>query len=98
MRFTIFSILALATVALTATMPQKSVIISYEDNNTPDSVIEEAKAAIKAAGGIITHEYQLIKGFACKAPAKALELVQIAGNDWKAVIEEDQMVSINGGL
>jgi len=97
MKFTIISILALVAIAFAATMPQKAVIISYPDN-TPTSVIDDAMAAIKAAGGIITHEYRLIKGFAAKAPAKALEAVQIAGNDWHAVIEEDQMVSVNGGL
>ncbi|KAK0122160.1 hypothetical protein ONS95_010421 [Cadophora gregata] len=97
MRFTITSILTLVAVAFAATMPQKAVIISYPDN-TPTNVIDDAMAAIKAAGGMITHEYKLIKGFAAKAPAKALEAVQIAGNDWHAVIEEDQMVSVNGGL
>ncbi|KAH7413183.1 hypothetical protein BKA64DRAFT_660460 [Cadophora sp. MPI-SDFR-AT-0126] len=97
MKFTIISILALVAVAFSATMPQKAVIISYPDN-TPTSVIDDAMAAIKAAGGMITHEYKLIKGFAAKAPSKALETVQIAGNDWHAVIEEDQMVSVNGGL
>ncbi|PVH82790.1 hypothetical protein DL98DRAFT_513513 [Cadophora sp. DSE1049] len=97
MKFTIISVLALVAVAFAATMPQKAVIISYPDN-TPTSVIDDAMTAIKAAGGMITHEYKLIKGFAAKAPAKALEAVQIAGNDWHAVIEEDQMVSVNGGL
>ena len=52
--------------------------------------------AIKAAGGIVTHEYKLIKGFAAKAPAKVLETVQTWGNDYHAVIEEDQMVSVVG--
>lgn len=60
MKFTIFSILAMATVALAVATPQKAVIVSYP-NDTPDSVVEQAKNAIKAAGGIITHEYQLIK-------------------------------------
>ncbi|KAK3954703.1 hypothetical protein QBC32DRAFT_335612 [Pseudoneurospora amorphoporcata] len=39
---------------------QKSVIITYKEN-TPDSVIREAKKAIVAAGGVITHEYTLMK-------------------------------------
>lgn len=39
---------------------QMSVIISYA-SNTPDSVINRAKEAVREAGGIITHEYQLIK-------------------------------------
>ena len=37
------------------------------------------------------------RGFAAKAPAKVLETVQTWGNDYHAVIEEDQMVSIVGG-
>jgi hypothetical protein len=39
---------------------QKSVIISYPDT-TPDSVVEQAKKAIIEGGGVITHEYHLIK-------------------------------------
>lgn len=60
MRIAAFSILALVAAALGAQMPQKAVIVSYPDN-TPDSIIDQAKAAIKAAGGMITHEYKLIK-------------------------------------
>lgn len=60
MKFTILSTLAFAAVVLGATMPQKSVIISYPDD-TPDSVVDQAKSAIKSAGGMITHEYKLIK-------------------------------------
>lgn len=39
---------------------QKSVLISYPPE-TPDSVVDNAKKAIKDAGGVITHEYTLIK-------------------------------------
>jgi Mrp family chromosome partitioning ATPase len=60
MKLAIFSILALVAVVLGATMPQKAVIVSYPDE-TPDSVVDQAKSAIKAAGGMITHEYKLIK-------------------------------------
>jgi hypothetical protein len=60
MKFQILSILALAAVALSVQLPQKAVIVSYPDN-TPDSVLDKAKEAIKAAGGMITHEYKLIK-------------------------------------
>jgi len=63
MKITLISILALVTVALGARMPQKAVIISYPDD-TPDSVIQQAMDAIRDAGGMITHEYKLIKGFA----------------------------------
>lgn len=57
---TILLPLLAATGALASIIPQKSVIISYDDN-TPASVIDQAMDAIKAAGGIITHEYKLIK-------------------------------------
>ncbi len=46
---------------------QKQVIISYP-SDTPDWVIAEAKEAIIKAGGVITHEYNLIK---CATPLLA---------------------------
>jgi hypothetical protein len=39
---------------------QKSVIVTYPPE-TPDSVVIQAKKAIIDAGGMITHEYTLIK-------------------------------------
>ena len=39
---------------------QKSVIITYPPE-TPNSVLDQAKKAIEDGGGLITHEYQLIK-------------------------------------
>lgn len=60
MKFTILSILTFITVVLAAAQPQKSVIVSYP-NDTPDSIVNQAKDAIVAAGGVITHEYKLIK-------------------------------------
>lgn len=99
-----------------AAAPNKAIVVSYP-NDTPDSVLSEAKAAIKAAvsslfrsdhtrefylipsqGGIITHEYNLIKAFAAKAPPQALDTVQTMGSQYNAVIEEDQMVTVDGGL
>lgn len=55
----LFTFLFLTT-GLSTVSPQKSVIISYPDN-TPNDVVKQAMDAIKAAGGIITHEYKLIK-------------------------------------
>ena len=60
MQFTILSIFALLTTVMAANLPQKAVIVSYP-SDTPDSVIDQAKDAIKQAGGMITHEYKLIK-------------------------------------
>lgn len=39
---------------------QKSVIITYPAD-TPDTVLDQAKQAIREGGGAITHEYRLIK-------------------------------------
>lgn len=57
MKFAIVTLL-LSLFALTALAapPQRSVIVSYPDD-TPNSVLDEAKAAVKQAGGMITHEY-----------------------------------------
>ena len=71
MRFAILSLLAVATMTLGAALPQKNIIVSYPDE-TPDSVVEQAKEAIKAAGGMITHEYKLIKQ---ASPFPASELI-----------------------
>lgn len=60
MKFTIFTILSFVALALSAQLPQKNIIVSYDDN-VPDSVLSQAMDAIKAAGGMITHEYKLIK-------------------------------------
>lgn len=60
MKLGLFSILAFVAVALAATQPQKSIIITYPDN-TPDSIVDQAKNAVIAAGGMVTHEYKLIK-------------------------------------
>ncbi|KAI9647521.1 hypothetical protein NHQ30_003906 [Ciborinia camelliae] len=94
MKLTLFSTFLFLTAVLSATEPQKAVIISYPDN-TPINVVQKAMDAIKAAGGSITHEYKLIKGFAAKAPAKVLETVQTWGNDYHAIVEEDQIVHAN---
>ncbi|OCK80186.1 hypothetical protein K432DRAFT_382465 [Lepidopterella palustris CBS 459.81] len=95
MRFAILSLLlALLAAYAIAVAPQKSVIVSYPDN-TPDSVLSQAKAAIVDAGGIITHEYKIIKAFACNAPAAVLENVQAWGSAYNAVVEDDSVVSIN---
>lgn len=61
MRLIAFLVAALTIVSgAFAVDVQKSFIVSYE-NDTPDSVVKEAKDRIVAAGGYITHEYQLIK-------------------------------------
>ncbi|KAF2491828.1 hypothetical protein BU16DRAFT_530257 [Lophium mytilinum] len=97
MRFAIFSILfALLAALAMAKAPLKSVIVSYPDS-TPNSVLDKAKSAIVEAGGIITHEYNIIKAFACNAPTAVLENVQAWGNEYNALVEEDSVVTTFGG-
>lgn len=51
----------LAIGASAVASPQKAVLVTYPDNNTPDSVVNRAMDAIKNAGGTITHQYTLFK-------------------------------------
>ncbi|KFY44592.1 hypothetical protein V494_01407 [Pseudogymnoascus sp. VKM F-4513 (FW-928)] len=96
MRLTLLPILSLLALASAAAQPQRQVIVSYPDN-TPANVLEAAMDEIRAAGGVITHEYKVFKGFAAKASVKALETVQAMGSEYVALIEEDAVVSINNG-
>ena len=49
-------------------------------------------------GGVITHEYKLIKGFAAKASAKALETLNALATEFQPYIEEDQIVAVDGDI
>ncbi len=50
----------LLILTVVAIAPQKAVIVTYPED-TPDSVMDQAKDTIRKAGGMITHEYKLIK-------------------------------------
>ncbi|KAI0846628.1 hypothetical protein F5Y00DRAFT_141739 [Daldinia vernicosa] len=97
MRFfsTIAAALAVAA-GVSAVDIQKSVIVSFPSGTT-DDIVNRAKDDIRKAGGVITHEYQLIKGFAAKAPQQILETVSAWSAEYNAVIEEDQVVQISKG-
>ncbi|KAI1382738.1 uncharacterized protein F4822DRAFT_435116 [Hypoxylon trugodes] len=73
---------------------QKSVIVSFPSETT-DDIVNRAKDDIRKAGGVITHEYQLIKGFAAKAPQKIIETVSAWSAEFHATVEEDQVVEIS---
>jgi hypothetical protein len=73
----------------------KSAIIWFEDDATPDWVLNEAKDNIIKAGGKITHSYSIIKGFAVVAPSTALESVQAWGSEHAMKVEEDDVISID---
>ncbi|ETN44240.1 uncharacterized protein HMPREF1541_10791 [Cyphellophora europaea CBS 101466] len=96
MRFFILSLLfALFFASALAVKQQKAVIITYPEE-TPKSEVDKAISVLKEAGGVITHEYKLIKGFAAKASDAALEAVRTLGDKHIPLIEEDSMVSIDG--
>ncbi|KAI5864054.1 hypothetical protein GGS23DRAFT_595704 [Durotheca rogersii] len=106
MRFFSTAVAALAAVqGAYAVDTQKSIIVSFP-SDTADDVVNSAKDEIRKAGGIITHEYQLIKyatpsdlyvqlGFAAKASEKIIETMSVWSAEFNAVIEEDQVVEIN---
>jgi hypothetical protein len=75
---------------------RKSVLITYPPE-TPDSVVTQAKQAIIDDGGIVTHEYTLIKGFAAKVGEKILGSVSAWGQQYQVLVEEDQEVHRMGG-
>ena len=57
MRLEVFAFFAfLIACALAQTVPLKAVMVSY-NQETPESVLDQAKQAIEQAGGIITHEF-----------------------------------------
>ncbi|KAJ9638638.1 uncharacterized protein PV06_09853 [Exophiala oligosperma] len=95
MRFSIPLLLSSAACALALSAPQKPVVISYPAD-TPPSVIENAIKEIEKDGGIITHEYSLIKGFAAKVAEATLDKISALGEEFAPYIEEDVIVRIDG--
>ncbi|KAI0019846.1 hypothetical protein F4780DRAFT_780153 [Xylariomycetidae sp. FL0641] len=94
MRFlpTVAAVLAAAQGTLAVDV-QKAVIVSFP-KETADDVVNRAMDDIRKAGGTITHQYQLFKGFAAKAPQKIVESVTAWSAEYNGVIEEDQVVEV----
>ncbi|KAK5997366.1 hypothetical protein PT974_02722 [Cladobotryum mycophilum] len=94
MKFLAYVATALAVVpAALAVDQKKSAIVWFDNDATPDSVVSKIRADIIKAGGKITHDYTIIRGFAVIAPEKALETVQALGVEHSIRVEEDEMVS-----
>ncbi|KAJ5888847.1 hypothetical protein N7495_008888 [Penicillium taxi] len=94
MKLYLTALLSLIPLAL-ATKSLKSVIITFPEG-TPDRLISEAKESLVASGGVITHEYTLINGFAAEAPVDTLQTLSTESTEFKPIIEEDDVVTING--
>ncbi|KAK4947405.1 hypothetical protein LTR10_013773 [Elasticomyces elasticus] len=95
MRFSIIALLAFIAFVLAVPPNQKPVVVSYPAD-TPSSVIDQAIAEIIKDGGIITHEYSLIKGFAAKVAEATLEKITTLADTYAPQIEEDFVVRIDG--
>ncbi|OLN95350.1 hypothetical protein CCHL11_04709 [Colletotrichum chlorophyti] len=92
MRPSTFFVAALAVVPSVFAVDQmKSVIIWAKTEDISNDILDQAKQAIEEAGGQITHQYSLIRGFAAVTPVKILESVQSYSEG--LVIDEDQTVS-----
>ncbi|KAM0191222.1 hypothetical protein ACHAPA_007554 [Fusarium lateritium] len=94
MRLLPFVAAALAVVpGAFAVEQKKSAIVWFEDEATPDRIVDECKNALIKAGGKITHVYSIIKGFSVIAPEKALELVQVNHEEHQIRVEKDEVVT-----
>ncbi|ETS79209.1 hypothetical protein PFICI_09062 [Pestalotiopsis fici W106-1] len=96
MRFLTIAAAALACASGALAVDQeKSIIVTFPNEVTSD-VINRAMDEIRKAGGTITHEYNLIKAFAAKAPQKVIESMSVwTTSEYHAIVEEDQTVTIS---
>ncbi|KAF1983292.1 hypothetical protein K402DRAFT_423857 [Aulographum hederae CBS 113979] len=99
MKITIFTFLFSLLPALAIAAEMKDVIISFPAN-TPATIVSNAEQIVEALGGQVTTEYTIIPGFAATAPQNALDLVTMMGHisAFDAIIEEDGVVTIDGGV
>ncbi|RMZ04148.1 hypothetical protein D0860_06514 [Hortaea werneckii] len=86
-----FLLVVLFAVLSWAADSDRQVIVSYP-KGTPQNIMDEAMAEIKKAGGMIEHEYSLIKGFVATGPAKIFETVKTMGEGHNVLVEEDKDV------
>jgi hypothetical protein len=63
--------------ALTGAPAQKAVMVSYGPD-VPDSVLDQAKEAVKQAGGVITHEFSTYSSLTIPqlSPNTGIELIK----------------------
>ncbi|OJD20016.1 hypothetical protein AJ78_00032 [Emergomyces pasteurianus Ep9510] len=88
-------VLALLAPAVLAVTPERTVLVTYPEN-TPCSVIDQAVQAVKDAGGKVTHQFELIKGFAATGPSTVFEMVSTLSEKFRPWIEDDQVVTTFG--
>ncbi|KAL9026721.1 MAG: hypothetical protein Q9196_004654 [Gyalolechia fulgens] len=86
----LFGLATISTATLAA--GERQVLVTYSED-TPPSILQEAKDAIVAAGGKITQEYSLIKGFAATVSNELLDTVVTLSQSHTPVVEDDGMVN-----
>ncbi|KAI9716867.1 MAG: hypothetical protein M1828_007528 [Chrysothrix sp. TS-e1954] len=84
-------ILALSLTVAAKAPAQQAIMVTFPAE-TSDGVVADARGALEKAGGVVTHEFQLIKGFAAKASKKAMGMLKAFEEDG-AVVEGDEMVT-----
>ncbi|KYK54561.1 hypothetical protein DCS_06521 [Drechmeria coniospora] len=86
--------LAIAPAALAVDL-RKAAIVKFDDA-APDDFVKQVKDSIRTGGGIITHVYSLIKGFAVSdTPEKTLESIKaMSSGEYKVLVEEDLKVEV----
>ncbi|KAI4265476.1 MAG: hypothetical protein L6R38_009395 [Xanthoria sp. 2 TBL-2021] len=72
---------------------QRQVLVTYP-NDTPPSIIDQAKKAILATGGKITEEYSLIKSFAATVSSDVVDTLNALSSSHTPVVEDDQTITI----
>ncbi|KAL8813221.1 MAG: hypothetical protein Q9223_007093 [Gallowayella weberi] len=72
---------------------QRQVLVTYSQD-TPLSIVEKAKEAVLATGGIITEDYSLIKSFAATVSSEVLETINALSSSHKPIVEDDKVVTI----
>ncbi|EXJ93308.1 hypothetical protein A1O1_01700 [Capronia coronata CBS 617.96] len=97
MRFYLTLLLCLVAAVLALPPPQKPVVVQYPAD-TPKSVIQKAIEEIQKDGGIITHEYSLIKGFAAKVSEVTLNKITVMADTYAPYIENDYVVHADGSI
>jgi hypothetical protein len=95
MRFQLLSLAAILLATASALKAQSQFLISFP-NEAPQSDVDRAMDLMREAGGVIVHEYKLIKGFACKASESAIESIKTMGGQFPPLVEEDSVVKLNG--
>lgn len=97
MRATFLTIFAFVAACTAVIKQQQQVLITYPAD-CPQSEIDKAMDVLREAGGVISHEFSLIKGFAASASTEAIESIKALGGEFLPVIEKDSIVSIDGSV